>query len=175
MRVLCWWVGSPEATVGTGSVTPTRPTRQKLSEFVGGNVPHLRGFPPLISSSRASVAWRSVLGLSSRASVAWRSAFFFVDDQNCRLPRPSRSGKLALSPESGLAVTNPPVIASLFCAAICFWIAIIGDLRSVRRPDSSVESGLGLLLPYCRIEKRNLAYERSEWCETIQTPITEMA
>ena len=36
-----------------------------------------------------------------------------------------------------------------------------GEGFSFRRPDSSVESGLGLLLPYCRIEKRNPAYERS--------------
>jgi len=84
--------------------------------------------------------------------------FFLCRWSNCRLPRPSRSGKLALSPESGLAVTDPPVIASLFRVSICFWIVIIGDLRSVRRPDSSVESGLGLLLSYCRIEKRNPAY-----------------
>ena len=84
--------------------------------------------------------------------------FFLCRRSNRRLPRPSRSDKLAPLPESGVAVTDPPVIASLFCAAICFWIVIIGDLRSVRRPDSSVESGLGLLLPYCRIEKRNPAY-----------------
>ena len=31
-------------------------------------------------------------------------------------------------------------------------------VRAVRRPDSSVESGLGLLLPYCRIEHRNPSY-----------------
>ena len=30
-----------------------------------------------------------------------------------------------------------------------------GESFSFRRPDSSVESGLGLLFPYCRIEKRN--------------------
>ena len=57
------------------------------------------------------------------------------------------------------AIFHYLVIASLCCVAICFWIVIIGDLRSVRRPDSSVESGLGLLLPYCRIEKRNPAYK----------------
>ena len=74
-------------------------------------------------------------------------------------PPASRASVAPLPEKQGMAICFESVIASFFCVAICFWIVIIGDLRSVRRPDSSVESGLGLLLPYCRIEKRNPAYK----------------
>jgi len=52
------------------------------------------------------------------------------------------------------------VIASLFCAAICLWIVMIGDLRShhVRgRPTNA--SGVGVLRKTGTIEVSSISYE----------------
>ena len=110
----------------------------KRSSIKSIKVPSITPYEKILSQSRV---WRSAKRFSHR-----------------ELPL---RGDLPLISSSRASFAPVPAKQGM---EICFWIVIIGDLRSVRRPDSSVESGLGFLLSYCRIEKRNPAYGDSFFC-----------